>query len=124
MFNFNDNLKRIRKEQGLTQKELAKKAGVSLKTIVNLEKGLLTDGVSLRVMEDIAWRGLGCSVSEVFLGEMVKVVEVIREVEVIRGVDGIGLCKRCGERVDIERYWDEEKEEWKGDATCLNTKKN
>jgi transcriptional regulator with XRE-family HTH domain len=36
---FLDSLRAIRKEQKLTQKKLAAKAGISLKTVINLEQG-------------------------------------------------------------------------------------
>lgn len=45
--NFSENLKSKRKQLGLTQKELAKKVGVSFRTIQNYENGLTPPTLSI-----------------------------------------------------------------------------
>jgi len=65
------NVRRVRREKGLTQEELARKVGVSRQTIVNVEQGrykpsillalkiarvLDTDVETLFKLEEVDWR--------------------------------------------------------------------
>ncbi|MCD6462137.1 MAG: helix-turn-helix transcriptional regulator [Thermotogae bacterium] len=65
------NVRRVRRERGLTQEELARKVGVSRQTIVNVEQGrykpsillalkiarvLDTDVETLFKLEEVDWR--------------------------------------------------------------------
>ena len=57
---FGEKVRKLRQEKGLTQKELAQKAGLGLKTITNYESGS-TYPRSRRVYEILAGI-LGCKV--------------------------------------------------------------
>lgn len=61
----NNNLSEIRKAKGLTQKELAKKSGVSRVTIANIERGAVTN-LKISTMLSLA-NALGVTVEEIFL---------------------------------------------------------
>lgn len=59
------NIKRLRLEKGLTQSQLAKRAGISVNYLQKIEKGRVN--VSILVVWKIA-KGLGVSVSELMKG--------------------------------------------------------
>ncbi|WP_195972402.1 helix-turn-helix transcriptional regulator [Clostridium thermobutyricum] len=62
----NFKIKRI--EKRLTQMQLRKIAGVSLQTIVNIEKGRPIDGVSLGTLKKLA-NALDTTVQELFFSD-------------------------------------------------------
>lgn len=62
-------LKELRKNQHLTQEELAQKAGVSRLTIINLENKK-TDNVSGRTLRNLS-AALGCKIDDLFYKESV-----------------------------------------------------
>lgn len=68
--NFGENLKRIRKSRGLSQTELAERAGMSRNGIAKYENGENLGAFSR--IENIA-NALGCTVGELF-GEEPKVI--------------------------------------------------
>ncbi len=59
---FKDNLKKLRKEKGLTQEELAESVGVSAQAVSKWELGSLPDAALLPVIADV----LGVSIDEMF----------------------------------------------------------
>lgn len=79
---FSRNLKKERKRLGLSQKELAKKVGVSFKTIQNYEKGLTLP--SLKLMEKVALVfdvSLEKFTNEYFFSEKERTVDVVERVK-------------------------------------------
>ena len=79
---FSRNFKKERKRLGLSQKELAKKVGVSFRTIQNYEKGLTLP--SLKLMEKIALVfdvSLEKFTNEYFFSEKETTVDVVERVK-------------------------------------------
>ena len=61
---YNNNIKRIRKEQGLTLRELAEKAKISTGYLCHLEKGT-RNNPSTKIMEELS-KILGKTITEIF----------------------------------------------------------
>ena len=60
---FGATIRRLRLEKGLTQRELAKRAGLDVSYISGIERGCRN--ASLKSLETLA-KGLGCSMSKTF----------------------------------------------------------
>ncbi|GEK35637.1 helix-turn-helix transcriptional regulator [Kurthia sibirica] len=61
-----NNIKKLRQEQGYTQEELAGKMAVSRQTIISLEKGIYNPSLSLAFKLAI---GFNCSIETIFIYE-------------------------------------------------------
>jgi len=82
---FGEKVRKLRQEKGLTQRELAKKAGLGLKTITNYESGS-TYPKSRKVYETLAGI-LGCE-ADYLNGEAEKFVSMAKEEFGYRGKKG------------------------------------
>jgi transcriptional regulator with XRE-family HTH domain len=60
---FGENLRKLRKEKGLSQQELAKKAGVSQQVIGHYEKGIRAPKLEQAIL---VAKALGMSVEEIY----------------------------------------------------------
>jgi len=68
---FGKRIKYLRKAKGLTQEEVARRAGMSLKGMSDIERGVIPDP-HLSSLTKIAERGLGIDVSELLSMQLVE----------------------------------------------------
>lgn len=74
-----DRVIEIKKEKGLTTREISERSGVSVDTIHRITRRENVDSIRLDTLTDIAERGLGVELWEIFSAPMQSEIAALKE---------------------------------------------